>query len=335
MSRPSSAPTDIKGATWLMTQLAAEDQPITAEEVARFAHNPSAAVSPLCIELKRVQGPVAQLMLGPNNTPAWVPNANMLIYGGNAHVRVLADTISGLTREAGSICSLKLLGFIESEPLFLIQTTLTRESYLVLNDRLIWRSSDRGDAVLCADGKILYWEIHGNLTHVSFGDKEGISLLNVVDRKITRLVRTSDGAIWAFWKDPNAPTTRLFGFLDNERILRARESTEIIDVVEGRAGIRFLGRSTGGIVNVHNLTLTFLHELARRGPAYHSGYGALPDGRSVYVGKLRHNQVAWVVNGEPQPALNTVTPIFQQGDCYCYWGAVGPHLLLMELPPKS
>jgi hypothetical protein len=66
---------------------------------------------------------------------------------------------------------------------------------------------------------------------------------------------------------------------------------------------------------------------------YFSHLTALDDVRFAYIGEtMRDKMKCWVVDGVEQLGFEHVSPLFRRGETWCYWGAIGRHLCLMEIP---
>ncbi|NQT50347.1 hypothetical protein HQ571_06665 [Candidatus Kuenenbacteria bacterium] len=53
----------------------------------------------------------------------------------------------------------------------------------------------------------------------------------------------------------------------------------------------------------------------------------------VYIGDAKHGHVCWSLpDSEEQPAFEHVSPLFEKDGIWMYYGSIGRHLFLMELP---
>jgi len=66
---------------------------------------------------------------------------------------------------------------------------------------------------------------------------------------------------------------------------------------------------------------------------YRSHLTSLGEHHLAYIGETTRDKMkCWVVDGVEQIGFDHVSPLFQRGETWCYWGAIDRHLCLMEIP---
>ncbi|GEM_PF-5261409 len=78
---------------------------------------------------------------------------------------------------------------------------------------------------------------------------------------------------------------------------------------------------------------TFVEEIKKLGTvSFRGNLTKLKDCRDAWIGVVRDFLPSWIVDGEPQPSFEQVSPIFYRDGKPHYYGVIGRHLYTMALP---
>lgn len=127
--------------------------------------------------------------------------------------------------------------------------------------------------------------------------------------------------------------------INNERHVLCNGIDDVVVTREGYACIR----CEFGVCSVIRIGAVYGKRAVSDDPCpnigsnhYIAGYTELPDGRAAYIGEMKHSELpCWVIAGKEQVGFMRMSPLFQDGERWCYWGVLGRRLYKMEIPAAT
>ncbi len=354
---------------WLGQRMDAKRRPITDAQVGRFGRHPAGPILPdLCLETRRLpwkygtsfegrkMPPVLALSVTPGGEPCvgtivncqpTVFRENMVYEPGEAEKAVPDGT---------TMCdSMRILGFREFEPVVEVTshfegpTDPAPVSYASVFDGDVPNAEGVTAATVLQGGSLVY-EVRPfdpkkkNWPHKVFWKGE--------------LVNSNASRSLAYRKFFLAPDGRLAGlfydaavgygacYVDDEKPIGLHSSYPgPMDVLETETSFFWVApewkQGKPPELLGHILFVTDKKLRPRKGRPmeslgenlYRSHLTELNNGRLAFIGESTRDKLeCWVVDGKEQPGFDRVSPLFEEDHWWYYWGAVGRHLCLMEIP---
>lgn len=359
---------DLSRAIWLLQRMDAQKHPIKAAQVERFGRHPAGPILPdSCVETRRL--PVKYGMrIGlviEGNMPVGPDLLLSATEDGKPCIGTIVDSqptlfVGEKSYKLGEpegryhsfwvqkcIC-FELLGFRNGEPVTLIGTARlysdTKRYYFgtVFQGEQIC-AEDVTVASLLSDGSLAYVEAHEEGPDIPpmceggnklFRDGQFVCEIYVG----LRFFLSPDGRLISMEKEgcPAIVEYVMPRTIDEEHYYLRDRAADLVmfrgslhwveTQEEGRDAYSWYAAPFGS-----NSELTWGVRLGKN--PYLSHLTALDDERFAYIGETTRDKMeCWVVDGVEQLGFDHVSPLFRRGEDCLYWGAVGRHLCLMEIP---
>ncbi|MDP3771232.1 MAG: hypothetical protein Q8R16_02955 [bacterium] len=370
---PAERRVELPQAVWLLERMSAHDDPITREQVQRFGRNPDGPILPdACLESRRLPDGWGVHSDGyeDNVEPSIAMRADGVLAIAGV-VRGISTVLVGDQRyeypgrSGGSFLSHpEIFGFDRhGVPVVRIRydEKFSLDAYLGPppdHFRGLEQLDEHGWFVeklsVLADGSVITMryasdaamrrEVGCECRQVL---RDGVVIAEI-ERRHQRFVLAGDGRIIGFWSSERTTgvsrkTETVAGSIGDEQpYIR-----DVQDCIVTPEGIRFIRRHVG-----RNGGFVLLEPTSLDAPVpsvqwpegylctdrpYDANLQQFPDGRWVYESRTRRDARPCIVVGkdDEQPGFARVTRVFQDGDRWCYWAALGRHLYKMEIPPAE
>jgi hypothetical protein len=255
-----------------------------------------------------------------------------------------ANQSMGTTTKCDSI---RILGFVKDEPVTMVRTSFegSADHYPTPAVRIFQGEQERARGVIAAsllsDGSLAYAEAPEENPNIPPMCEAGDKLFR--DGKFVceiyvglRFFLSPDGRLISAGEEgcPASVNYVMPQTSDEEHYyLRDR----VVDLVMFRGSLHWVQKQEGGTYSWYaapfgsNSERTWGVRLGDN--PYRSHLTALDDVWLAYIGEtMRDKMKCWVVDGVEQLGFEYVSPLFRRGETWCYWGAIGRHLCLMEIP---
>ncbi len=339
----------LKRYLWLGNRVNTDKNPITEEQLHRFGRHPHGSVPELCVEVKRLPSAPSAITATPDGeicTVTVIDGMNAVVCGQTVHM--LTPFVEMKTGDdPNSINKVEVLGFVLDRIPVTKVTTRSRESGLygskifVGSERHLEKQRCFHAASLTAKGELLYWAWISGSANV-YRDNE--------------LIGTCEGRTnpKQFFECPNGEVVYLMGDEVHYELctLNPKESEQLVcgdsdtdqKVIEFRLTneeLIFIRKDSSIEARYFSSGTSRLEEGDYDKPpcgrnSYISGYLEFPGGGCAYIGETARDHLqCMVVNGEPQPSFEKVSPLVQRDSAWRYYGLIGQHVYTMEIPEAT
>ncbi|MBI5071510.1 hypothetical protein HZB93_01255 [Candidatus Falkowbacteria bacterium] len=352
---------------WLIERMNARETPITAEEVHRFGRHPAGPILPdLCLEARRLsaeygtgskwrreQPPVLALSATPQGKPyvGTVVDGQPIVAGEGETYKI--GEPEKIDLHESTVCeSFRILGFVDGKPVVKIGTKFEGPADPIpVPGTWVFRGEERWAADVLAASLLSDGSLVSAVWSGIAGERDICRDQQLLYLKRRRAYRKfflmPDGRLVGIHSPDRNEDPRVC-YLDDEKLVEP-PICGVVDIAESDESLfwvreeRAMGRARE--VVSYNLFGTDKHsphdedeqvrvDLGQN--RYRSNITKLEPGLFAYIGETKRDKLeCWVVGGKEQPAFDRVSPLFRRDEQWCYWGAVGRHLCLMEMPRQE
>lgn len=353
-------------AIWLLERMNARERPITVGQVDCFGRHPAGPILPdLCLETRRLPAdygtrfdlcpnprPVLALSATPEGEPCigTIVIRQPMIFVGEKGYKLGEEEAANQSMGTTTKCdSIRILGFVEGEPVTMVTTSFegSADHYPAPTTKIFQGEQLRAKGVVAAsllsDGSLVYAEDPEENLKIPPMCEEGDKLFR--DGKFVceiyvgwRFVLSPDGRLISMGHmGCPASVNYVMPLTIDEKSYYLRD--RVVDLVMFRGNLHWV-QERGDSRSPCSWYAAPFGSSSKRTWGVRLGYNpyfshltALDDVRLAYIGEtMRDNMKCWVVDGVEQLGFEHVSPLFQRGEDWCYWGAIGRHLCLMEIP---
>ncbi len=348
---------------WLIERMNAREAPITAEEVHHFGRHPAGPIlSDFCREAVRLpaeygtgseqreqQPPVLALSATSQGEPyiGTIVHGQPIVAGKEIYKIGEPEKIG--SHDSTTCDFLCILGFVDGKPVVKIGTKFEGPADPIpVPGTWVFRGEERWAADVLAASLLSDGSLVSAVWSGVAGERDICRDQQLLYPKRRRAYRKfflmPDGRLVGIHSPDRNEDPRVC-YLDDEKLVEP-PICGVVDIAESGDSLLWVReeRATGKAREVVSYNLFGTDKYSPRDEdeqvrvdlgqnRYRSNITKLEPGLFAYIGETKRDKLeCWVVGGKEQPAFDRVSPLFQRDEQWCYWGAVGRHLCLMEIP---